>query len=203
MGFYKKYVLPKFLNWAMSSSSLRQYRAGVVSDLSGVGLEIGFGSGLNLPYYKNVTKLYSLDPSAEMRALAEQNVVDSLFVVEHIGGVAEHIPLPDSTLDFVVSTWTLCSVANPKLALREIFRVLKPGGKFSFIEHGKSSSALISKIQDLGTPISKCVAGGCHLNRDIDGLILGAGFKVQNLDKFVQKLKPLNYIYKGVVTAEK
>ena len=203
MNFYKKYVLPKYLHWAMKNVGLEHQRVDVVSIVSGIGLEVGFGSGLNLPYYRNVTKLYALEPSVELFDLARGSVASSLLTVEHIAASAEHIPLHSSSLDFVVSTWTLCSIPHPEVALREIFRVLKTGGVFSFIEHGKSPKAFFSKIQHIVTPISKCVAGGCHLNRDIENLILGAGFEIQKLETFSQKSKPLEFLYKGFAIVKK
>lgn len=187
----------------MKNKKLEQHRIDVVSGLSGTGLEIGFGSGLNLPYYKNVTKLYTLDPSKELFKIAHKNISAVSFPVEYLQDSAEHIPLPNNTLDFVVSTWTLCSISHPEIALKEIFRVLKSGGKFSFVEHGKSPKAFVSKMQSLLTPVSKCVTGGCHMNRDIEKLIRNAGFGIQKLDKFSQKSKPLGFMYKGTATVTK
>jgi len=203
MNFYNKYILPKCLNWAMKNKSFERHRKDVVSELSGMGLEIGFGSGLNLPYYKTVTKLYALDPSEELYDLAQKNITSVSFPIEHIRASAENIPLPDNSLDFVVSTWSLCSIHNPEIALNEVFRVLKPNGKFSFVEHGKSPKSFVFKIQNFITPISKRVAGGCHMNRDIEGLVLGAGFDMQRIDKFTEKSKPLGFMYKGIAIAKK
>ncbi|MEN9649817.1 MAG: hypothetical protein RL094_784 [Candidatus Parcubacteria bacterium] len=203
MSFYKKYILPKYLNWVMKNKNLEKHRRDVVSELSGTGLEIGFGSGLNLPYYKNVTKLYALDPSKELFELAHKNIETNSFPIEHLPNTAEHIPLPDNSLDFVVSTWTLCSIPKPEAALKEVFRVLKNTGKFSFIEHGKSPKTSISKIQNLLTPLSKRVAGGCHMNRDIEKIIFDADFTMQKINKFSKKTKPLGFMYKGAAIAKK
>jgi len=187
----------------MRNKDLKQHRMDVVSELSGIGLEIGFGSGLNLLYYKNLTKLYALDPSEELYEIARKNIAKVSFPVEHIQNSAEHIPLPDNSLDFVVSTWTLCSIPQPEGALKEVFRILKNDGKFSFIEHGKSPKSLIYKIQNFLTPVSKRIAGGCHMNRDIENLILDAGFEIQNLEKFSKRSKPLGYMYKGIAIVKK
>jgi ubiquinone/menaquinone biosynthesis C-methylase UbiE len=203
MSFYKKYILPKYLNWAMKNKDFEQHRIDIVSGLSGTGLEIGFGSGLNLPYYKNVTKLYALDPSKELFEIAQENIASTPFLVEHLQNSAEHIPLPDNSLDFVVSTWTLCSIPHPEVALKEAFRILKSDGIFSFIEHGKSPKTFISKMQNLLTPLSKRVAGGCHMNRDIEKLILDTGFEMLRIEKFSQKTKPLGFMYKGTAVAKK
>lgn len=187
----------------MRNKELEQHRIDVVSQLSGTGLEIGFGSGLNLPYYKNATKLYALDPSEELFEVARKNIAAVSFPIEHLKDSAERIPLPDNSLDFVVSTWTLCSIPHPEAALKEVFRVLKSGGKFSFVEHGKSPKTLILKIQNFLTPLSKRVAGGCHMNRDIENLILDSGFQMQKLKKFSQRSKPLGFMYKGIAIAKK
>lgn len=187
----------------MKNKELEQHRIDVVSELSGTGLEIGFGSGLNLSYYQRITKLYALDPSKELYEIASKDIANAPFEVEHVSASAERISLPDNSLDFVVSTWTLCSIPHPDVALKEVFRVLKAGGRFSFVEHGKSPKALISKMQNTLTPISKRVAGGCHMNRDIEHLILGAGFEMQKLEKFSQRSKPLGFMYKGTAIAKK
>jgi len=181
----------------MNSEGLNEHRLDTVKDACGIVLEIGFGSGLNLPYYKNVSKLYALEPSGEIYNLAQERISKISFPVEYIQAGAESIPLPDMSTDCVVSTFTLCSIPHLEKALSEVFRVLKPGGKFYFVEHGKSPNATISNIQNLFTPISKCIAGGCHMNRDIENYILNAGFKIQKLEKGSEGIKPLSYIYKG------
>ncbi|MFA7193623.1 MAG: class I SAM-dependent methyltransferase [Candidatus Paceibacterota bacterium] len=203
MNLYNKYILPKYINLVMRNKDLEKYRAGVAGGASGVVLEIGFGSGLNLSYYKNINKFYALDPSQELYQLAQERIKSVLFPVEYLQASAEIIPLPDNSVDSVVSTWTLCSIPNPEIALKEILRVLKPSGKFLFIEHGKSPNTLVSKMQNLFTPISKRVAGGCHMNRDVEKLILNAGFEMQKLEKFYQKSRLLGLLYKGVAVVEK
>lgn len=187
----------------MNNRDIEKYRANVVGVAGGVVLEIGFGSGLNLPYYKNISRLYVVDPSSELYDLASERVKKFQFPIEYIQASAESIPLPDSVVDSVVSTWSLCSIPNPELAIKEILRVLKPGGKFSFVEHGKSPKSFIFKIQNLLTPISKRLAGGCHLNRDIEKMILDAGFVIQKIDKFKQLSKPLSFTYMGIAMVEK
>ena len=203
MNWYNKYILPKYLDLVMKNKDLKQHRQDVVSKLSGRGLEIGFGSGLNLPYYKNISHLYALEPATELYALGNEAIRNADFTIEHLKNSAEHISLPDNSLDFVVSTWTLCSIPQVNTALMEIYRVLKPGGTLTFIEHGKSPKNLVSHIQNILTPASKVVAGGCHLNRDIEQLIIDANFQIQKLEKFSQLGKPLAYMYKGTATAIK
>ena len=198
MGFYSKYILPRYLNLTMRSKSFEQDRNDAASNASGQTLEIGFGSGFNLPYYKNVQKLFALDISKELFDLAQGKVQSASFPIEFIQASAEQIPLPDNSCDSVISTWSLCSIPHPETALKEIRRVLKPGGIFSFVEHGKSDKPFIAKIQNLCTPISKKLIGGCHMNRDIESLILSAGFTMQKIEKSTSGTKPLSYTYKGI-----
>ncbi len=187
----------------MKNRDFDVYRAEVAGEANGITLEIGFGSGLNLPYYKNIDKLYALDPSRELFDMAAKEIERISFPLERLVASAENIPLSDSSIDCVVSTWTMCSIPCPEVALREIFRVLKPGGKFSFIEHGKSPSAYVYMMQNFFTPISKRIAGGCHMNRDIERYIIDAGFEIQKIQKFTQRLRPLGFMYKGVAIAKK
>lgn len=203
MNFYNKYILPKLINSAMSKEGNNQHRKDVASCVSGIVCEIGFGSGLNIPYYKNVTKLYALEPSQELYELAKEKVSDVSFVVEHLASSAESIPLSDSSVDYVVSTWSLCSIPHPEIALKEVFRILKSKGKFVFIEHGKSPRNFIAKIQRFLTPIQKQVSGGCHLDRDIEKLVLDAGFTIETIKKFEVGYKPLAYMYQGVALVNK
>lgn len=187
----------------MKSTSLDKDRSDVAIQADGVVLEIGFGSGLNLPYYKNINKLYALDISQELYDLAQENISELSFPIEFIKSSAEDIPLSDNSIDSVVSTWSLCSIPNPSLALKEIFRVLKPDGKFSFVEHGKSPRSLVFKLQNFLTPASKRLAGGCHMNRDVEKLILNAGFEFEKLEKFAKSGQPLGFTYKGIGIAKK
>lgn len=198
MSFYSKHILPKYLDATMQGVSKDIQRKEVVSQASGTVLEIGFGSGLNLPFYKNISKLYAVDPSVELYELAKERLQKTNFTVEYLPVSAEEIPLPDNTIDFVISTWNLCSIPHPEKALKEIFRILKPEGKFLFIEHGKSDNKILSSMQTLMTPISKKIAGGCHWDRDMEKLIKDAGFVFEKLEKFTMKGKPLGRMYKGV-----
>lgn len=202
MNFYNKYILPKYLNLTMGDKDFEKYRMEVTSRANGTVLEIGFGSGLNLPYYANIGRLYALDPSRELYEFAWGRIKMASFPVGYLQASAESIPLPDGTIDSVVSTWCLCSIPHPEVALREILRVLKPGGEFLFVEHGKSPRPFVFKVQNFLTPISKRVAGGCHMNRNIEKLVLDAGFEMLKIDKFMQKSKPLGFIYKGVAIAK-
>src|SRR3989338_9169784 len=198
MNFYNKYILPKLLNFVMGGKEMEKHRPDVVEQVSGVVVEIGFGSGLNLPYYKNVSKLYALDPSQELYDLAEARIKSVSFPVEYIQASAEKIPMADNSVDFVVSTWSLCSIPNLQVALGEVYRVLKPNGKFVFIEHGKSAKSFVAKLQKLFTPMTKLFCGGCHQDREIDRLIMKAGFEIENLQKFQEKSTPFIFLYKGI-----
>lgn len=184
----------------MKDANFTKHRKDVAGAASGIVLEIGFGTGLNLPYYKNVSKLYALDPSRELYELARNTSESISFPLEHLQASAEKIPLADDSVDTVVSTWTLCSIPRPELALKEIYRVLKPDGKFVFIEHGKSPRKLTSNIQKCITPVSKHLTGGCHLDREIDALISANGFTIQKLETFQRKSGSLLFMYKGVAT---
>lgn len=203
MNPFNKKNLPSYINESMRNKALETHRQDTVLEVSGSGLEIGFGSGLNLPYYKNITKLIALEPSKELYELTEIPEGGVSFQIEYLEASAESIPLPDNSQDFVVSTWSLCSIPHPEVALTEVLRVLKPGGTFAFIEHGKSPNTCISFIQHIGTPITKYCAGGCHMNRNIEQLILDAGFQIKKLEKFRLPSKPLAYMYKGVAGTKK
>ncbi len=187
----------------MKKADKDKYRPLVAGRVSGIVLEIGFGSGLNLPYYENVDKLYALDPSKELYDLANERIKKASFPVEYLQASAEHIPLPDNSADAVISTWSLCSIPYPDLALKEILRVLKPGGIFSFIEHGLSPRRVIGACQKCLTPLSKLLAGGCHMDREIGKLILEAGFEIQKLETFQPASKPLAFMYTGTAIARK
>lgn len=187
----------------MKSQELEPYRRSVSEVVSGVGLEIGFGTGLNLSYYNNVTKLYALDLASTPLAETQKRIKDATFPVVYMCASGEAIPLPDYSLDFVTSTWTLCSIPHPEAALREVVRVLRPGGVFSFAEHGKSPRSFVGGLQNCLTPVSKCLAGGCHLNRDMEALIEAAGFATVTVSTFPLPNKPLSYIYQGVAVTRR
>ncbi len=173
-------------------------RLDVASKARGVVLEIGFGSGYNLPFYKHIKKLYALEPLKEMYLLAESRLSKVAFPVEYLKNSAEDIPLPDSSIDTVVSTWVLCSVPNPQKALKEITRVLKPGGRFIFVEHGRTDNKFFAFIQFLLTPVTRKFTGNCHLDRKIDDLIFMAGFVFEDIEKLPEEGRPLMFSYRGV-----
>lgn len=198
MNFYNKYILPKLVNYDMSDKNFGKERSAVVENASGVVLEVGFGSGLNIPFYKNISKLYGLDPSSELYKIANERIKEANFPIEHIKASAENIPLPNDSVDTITSTWSMFTIPDPKLALKEMLRVLKPGGKFMFIEHGASPKKAIENLQKIFTPITKPFTGGCHMDRKIDELITNAGFEIISMKNSGEKYKPLYYLYKGV-----
>ena len=173
MSLYSRYVLPRLIDLAMRQERVREQRAQLVPKAHGSVLEVGIGSGLNLPYYdtSRVRRLSAVDPSAELVAMARRNAQSRRMEIELIQQSAERLPFADASFDSVVMTWTLCSIPDPAAALREIRRVLKRGGELLFIEHGLSRDAGVAKWQRRLTPLWRPLAGGCHLDRRIDALI--------------------------------
>lgn len=197
MGLYAKYFLPWFLNREMGSPDFNATRQKVVAGARGTVLEIGFGSGYNLPFYKNIEKLYALEPSQELYEYSKERIGSVSFPVEHVPYAAEDIPLPDASVDSVVSTWTLCSVDDLSKALEEIHRVLKPDGLFFFVEHGRSPKRLNSTVQKILTPVTRHFTGNCHLDREFDIAITRAGFRLETLSKLPEEGRPLMFSYQG------
>lgn len=185
MGFYEKHVLPRFINCACSSKPMMKQREKVVPLATGTVLEIGIGTGLNLPFYNadKVERLIGLDPSEASWALAGERAADVGFDVEFIGLPGEEIPLETNAVDTVVVTFSLCTIPDPVTALRGMGRVLRPGGTLLFSEHGLAPDAAVVKWQNRLDPIWGVMAGGCHLNRDIPALLQSAGFSVDTLDQ--------------------
>ena len=153
--------------------------------ISGDVLEIGFGTGLNLPFYQQVNTLYALEPNPDIYHLAAQRVYEAPFEVQHIQAYAEKLPFADHSLDHIVSTWTLCSVTNLEATLDEIYRVLKVGGTFHLVEHVLHDQNLyIQRLQNLLTPIQKRLADGCHLNRNIQRALTDATLELRECTYF-------------------
>jgi ubiquinone/menaquinone biosynthesis C-methylase UbiE len=145
-----------------------------------------------------VTKIYALEPASESFSKAADTIAKSDIEVIHIADSAEHISLPDESVDHVVSMWTMCTIPHPEKALREIYRVLKAGGTFVFVEHGQSPRRFTRMCQNIGTPLSKKLGGGCHLNRDIGALLKDTDFMIEHTHESAPKLRPLLYLYRGV-----
>ena len=200
MNPYSQFLLPRLLDWAMSDQTFSQYRGELLSQVTGDTLEIGFGTGLNLPYYpSDLQTLTAIDANPGMSAIARKRIRESGIVVDHRVLNGESLPINDCQFDSVVSTWTLCSIAKVEQALQEIHRVLKPGGRFFFVEHGLSRDAKTQVWQHRLTPIQKVIADGCHLDRDIRQLV-ERQFGQVTIDEFQpQDLSAvIGYFYKGV-----
>ena len=184
MSLYDKYILPRLLNCACSARPMIYQRQKVVPQAEGKVLEVGIGSGLNLPFYdkSKVKKIWGLDPSEELNRMASKVATEENLEVDFIISGAENIPLPDDHVDTVLITYTMCTIPEVEQANQEMKRVLKPGGKMIFCEHGKAPDPNIHKWQNRINPLWKKIAGGCNLNRDIPGLIKASGFKLENLE---------------------
>lgn len=200
MGLYNRYVLPHLMHLAMRTHLLEAYRQRLASQAQGVVLELGFGSGLNLPFYdvEKVRQFYALEPEEGMLELARAPIAKAAFPVEVLQAGAERIPLPDQSIDTVLCTWTLCTIPNIEQALLEARRVLKPGGQFLFTEHGLSPESRVARWQHRMTPLWTRCAGGCHLNREADILLQIAGFEVVSLVKgYLGPLKLMTFMSEG------
>jgi ubiquinone/menaquinone biosynthesis C-methylase UbiE len=199
VNIYEKYVLPRLIHVGMRNRVAAAERRKFIPLASGTVLEVGVGSGLNLRFYgPQVQKLYALDPSLELWKMARQRVRKAPFPVEFLAVAAECIPLEDMSIDTVVTTWTLCTIPNPRQALTEMRRVLKPEGRLIFVEHGHSPDSGVLAWQNRLTPVWKRIGGGCHLNRQIDDLIADAGFDITQIERgYSRGPKPMTYLYKG------
>ena len=202
MGFYADHVLPRLLDLLLRARDTHELRAKVASKLTGDVLEIGFGSGLNVPFYPaGVTRVRALDPATTGRKLAAGRVAASPVPVEYIGLDAQRIPLPDASVDSVLTTWTLCTIPDVAGALAEVHRVLRPGGTVSFAEHGRSPDAGVARAQDRLEPLQSRVLGGCRLTRPIDQLITGSGLELTRLETYYRPgPRPTSYTYEGQAT---
>ena len=199
MKIYQNYILPRLIHLAMQNQAAMEERAKFVPLASGTVLEVGIGSGLNIPFYgRNVEKLYGLDTSLELWKMGYRRTDQAPFSVEFIRSSGECIPFEDEKFDTVVTTWTLCTIPNAENTLKEIRRVLKPQGRLIFIEHGQSPDPSVRAWQDRLNALWTRIGGGCNLNRKIDGLIAGASFRITQIEKaYMRGPKPFVYLYKG------
>jgi len=200
VNLYDRFVLPRIVHFTCSRRPNMRQRAKVVPAASGRVLEIGFGSGLNLPFYDSalVQRLWALDPAEEMWALAREKANRAAFPVEFLKASAEEVPLPDHTVDTVVVTYTLCTVPDAQRALAQIARVLRPNGRLLFCEHGLAPDEGTRKWQRRMNPLWKRLGGGCHLDRDIPALLSGGGFRELELaTMYLPGWKPASYNYWG------
>lgn len=185
MGLYSLCIFPRLMDWVMAGEEFQRLRTAVLRDAYGDVLEIGFGTGLNLPHYpKNISSLTLVDPARILphRVAERASAVSFPIHTQHM--TAESLPFRDRQFDTVVSTWTLCTIPDPGKALRDVRRVLKPNGRFLFLEHGRSGDETVAKWQDRLNPLQNVIGCGCNLNRRIDQLILQSGLRIVHLDRF-------------------
>jgi ubiquinone/menaquinone biosynthesis C-methylase UbiE len=200
MGFYGEQILPRVQDRVMGRKPNRAVRARVCEGLHGAVIEVGFGTALNARYYpSDVTKVVAIEPSRVCMRIAQPRITQSSVPVEYGGLTGERLDLPAGEFDAVLSTWTLCTIPNLDAALAEMRRVLKPGGRLHFVEHGHAPDEKIARWQERLEPLNKRVAGGCHLTRHIAEDIERAGFELDKVDTyyFNGEPKPMGYTYEG------
>lgn len=191
MGFYSRHLFPRLMDAMMRGAEFQRLRSALLAGVHGAVLEIGFGTGLNLPHYPaTLSSLSIIDPAEMLPLRVAARISTAPFPVRVVHQTAESLPFPDHYFDTVVSTWTLCTIPDPVAALREVRRVLTPGGVFVFLEHGRSEDESVARWQDRLNPLQHVIACGCHLNRRIDRLIETAGFTITSLDRFTMESVP-------------
>jgi len=204
MPFYDERILPQLINLACSNRPIQKQRAKIVPQASGDVLEVGFGSGLNMPYYDatQVRKIWGLEPSSGMRRKAQSMVRASSIEVEFIALPGEEIPLENRSVDTVLITYSLCTIADPVTALQGMRRVLKPGGRLLYCEHGKAPDHSVLRWQERLNPAWRRIAGGCNMHRDIPALLRAGGFHITSDERmYVPGAKVLSYNYWGSAVA--
>lgn len=201
MSWYADRVFPHLMDWMMRKPRFQEQRSEALVPAYGHVLEIGFGTGLNLPCYpRAVTRLTAIEPARLLEPRVTQRIARAAMPVEIVRLGAEVLPFDDAQFDSVVSTFTLCTIPDARAALREVKRVLKPDGQFVFLEHGRSNDARVAQWQDRLNPIQRTVACGCNLNRRIDLLISGGGLGIRHLDRYTLQGVPRvgGELYRGV-----
>ncbi len=200
MGLYADVIFPRLMDWIMAGERFRRLRAELLASAQGHVLELGIGTGLNLPHYPAaVTSLAAVDPAVLLpqRLAARRARLPAPVRLERV--TAEALPFDSASFDVVVSTWTLCTIPDAVAALREVDRVLKPDGRFLFLEHGRSDDPAVAAWQDRLNPIQQVLGCGCNLNRSIDRLITQAGLRLEHLDRFTMERTPrlVGEMYRG------
>lgn len=205
MGFYGDHIFPRLMEWVMAGEEFQRLRQRLLAVTQGEVLELGIGTGLNLLHYpETVRNLYAVDPTVLLPKTVLARSASLPFPVHIEQGAAEAMTHANQYFDYVVSTWTLCTIPNPVQALQEVARVLKPGGHFLFLEHGRSEDQKIAAWQDRLNPIQNVVGCGCHLNRQIDRLITQSGLSIAHLDRFSMQSVPrlAGEMYRGTATRQ-
>lgn len=202
VGLYGTQVVPRLTNLLLNDPEFNRVRQRVAAGLSGEVLEVGFGSGLNVPFYPSeVRRVLAVDPATVGRRLAAKRVAASRVPVEYLGLDGAHLPLDSESVDHVLITWTMCTIPAVEDALREMHRVLRPGGQLHFAEHGRSPDSSVAAWQDRLNPLQRLWAGGCNLNRPVDRMVVEAGFEMTKLENYyLSGLKPMGYTYEGAAT---
>ena len=203
MSFYEDRVLPHCINFVMNNKQTREVRARVCADLKGDIVEIGFGTGHNLPFLPPaVTRVRAVEPSELSVRLAQQRIDAARAPVEIVGLDGQQIPLDDESADAVLCTWSLCTIPNPIEAVREMRRILRPGAQLHFVEHGLAEDSKVARWQHRLNGVQQKLAGGCNLNRDIAGILHAGGMQITRLDRYYEKGIPRPYgaLYEGTAT---
>lgn len=195
MGFYREQVLPRLVDRACSVSGMEEWRSEVTAGLNGRVVEIGFGSGLNVEHYPNeVEVVFAVEPAKVARRMAAKRIAASRTRVEHVGTDGHSIPLADESCDSALCTFTLCTVSDPDTALSELFRVVTPGARFHFLEHGISPDPSVARWQHRLDPLQRRLADGCHLTRDACDLARKAGFVLERCEqRYARGPKPWSW----------
>lgn len=199
MGVWNDRVLPQVMDRVLGTPEVNARRALVCHGLHGRVLEIGFGSGLNLRHYPaEVTEILVVEPSESALRLAEPRTAAISAALERVGSDGARLDLPDGSVDCVLSTYTLCTIPSVDAALEEVYRVLKPGGALHFLEHGRAPTESVRRWQHRLHPVHSRIAGGCHLDRAIDNLIIDAGLMIGELETgYGDGPRPFSYLYRG------
>lgn len=199
MGFYEEWILPTLIDLSMRNKRLRPYRERVAGAAEGRVLDVGVGSGLNLPFYaRQAQEVFGLDPSPGLLERARRNRRRADVPVRLLEGSAERIPLADRSMDTIVMTWSGCSIPDVRAALLEMRRVLRVGGRLLFVEHGRAPDAGVARWQDRLDPLWQRCSGGCHLNRKIDDLLSDAGFRIDRLETgYIPGPRIMTFLYEG------
>src|SRR5438309_6662013 len=202
MGFYSRHIFPRLLDWSLGNAALAEHRLPALDPLRWHVLEIGFGTGLNLPFFpQRVSRLTAIDSKQMLRRKVAKRIAEARMPVERFElDASGRLPLDNQAFDGVVTTFTLCSIADVQSALDETRRVLKPEGQFVFLEHGRSYDPRVARLQDLFNPIQKVIGCGCNLNRPIDRLIRDSGFEIVKLERYLMPDVPriLGETYRGI-----